>query len=181
MSGWFETMSVKARTPPGFITRQHSDEQPLLVGNVHPRLLPVDAIEPRVGQRHRRRIALDEIDEVLETDARVSRRAESMRLGVRSRPVTAQPMLVRDPACRPAEPAADVEHPVLAAEPAGARQPIGRLEAAVVILIELLQLVLGERVDVHALRRELGKDLVLVDRVRVVEVDHPGLQRRVDH
>ena len=51
------------------------------------------------------------------------------------------------------------------------RQRVGGLEAAVMILIELLELVLGQRLERDALGGELVQDLVLVDGMRVVEVD----------
>ena len=51
------------------------------------------------------------------------------------------------------------------------RQRIGRFVPAVVILIEVLELDFGQRVEIDALGGEFRQDLVLVDRMRVVEVD----------
>jgi hypothetical protein len=47
---------------------------------------------------------------------------------------------------------------------------VGGLETAVMILIELLELVLGQPLERDALGGELVQDLMFIDRVGIVEV-----------
>ena len=74
---------------------------------------------------------------------------------------------VRDPARRAAKAAADVEHVVFAADPRQLDQRVDGAHAAVMVRVELGELILRRRVRVDAARGELGEDFLLVDRVQV--------------
>ena len=52
---------------------------------------------------------------------------------------------------------------------------VNDLHSAVMVLVEVLQFVFGERVEIGAAGGKLREDFILVDRVRVVELDDPGL------
>ena len=81
----------------------------------------------------------------------------------------AQP--VRQVAGRPAHPAAHVEHVRSGADASLLRQDIDRLEAAEMILVVVLQDLFGERRQLDAIARQVVADLLLVDRMGLVEVN----------
>ena len=146
-----------------------------LFRHMQPGLLADDHVECGAPQRHRGGVAVHEIDQRIEPDPFGQ---AACGLDTREREVEAGDMaanLVGDPACRAAHAAADIEHPMLAANAGTLHQSVDHLDAAIVVLVEILELVFAQCCQIVAACAELGHDLVLVDRVGVVEADHRRL------
>ena len=84
-------------------------------------------------------------------------------------------MAVREPAGRPAHAAAHVDDMVRGGHVRGGGEGVHRGGAAIVVLVEVFQLLFSERIEIGAARGQPGEDFVFVDRVRIEEADDAGL------
>jgi hypothetical protein len=81
---------------------------------------------------------------------------------------------MREPARGAAHAAAHIEHAVMRGDSRALREDLDRLDSAVVILVEVLELLLRQRLEVGPARLQLREDFVLVDRMGVVETHDAG-------
>jgi hypothetical protein len=120
------------------------------------------------------RVALDEFDQATEAHAfgQAPGSQDPRLCEVQSRHATAK--LVGEPARGTAHAAANIQDVLAPGEPSRRGKGLDRLHTAVVILVEVLQLLLGQRREVQAAGGKLLEDLVFVDRVRLVEAGDSG-------
>ena len=135
------------------------------------RLLADHDVEARVRERHVERIAEPEVDQMVEPDqpGQAHRALVPARRDVEpGHPAAA---VMGEIARRPAHAAADVEDVHAGADAGLVGQHVDRLEPAEVVLVVVLQHGLGQPVERHAVARQIVQDLLLVDRMGLVEVD----------
>jgi hypothetical protein len=78
---------------------------------------------------------------------------------------------IRNPAGRPTHPAAYVKDVVTGDYACGVGKCVDCACAAIVILIEVFQILFSERIKIRAARCQLGEDFFFVDWMRMVEAD----------
>jgi hypothetical protein len=79
---------------------------------------------------------------------------------------------VGKPTRRAANATAYVEHMMLAVNSRKVCELVQSIGATVMVLVEVLEVILGQGIDGNAARSDLGENLVLVDRMGVIELDY---------
>ena len=146
-------------------------DQPRLVGHVRKRFLSDHHIETGAREGHVQGVAEAEIDQVREPDqlGQAHRRLVSARRDVQPGDPAAEPR--RQIARRPAHAAAHVQDPGRGVDAGLLGQNVDRLQAAEVILVVVLEGLFRQRLELDAVGAQLLDDLVLVDRMRLVEAN----------